>query len=375
MIELGGIPARFAGWVLDLPRWKFLTALFVIMFFKTGVTFVAPALALVAKDPYHNPYTNPFEHYLFWSWLGPWLAHLVGATSSFKFTMFYFVFSVGFMVLMTRWIFTRLPEPQARVAMLIFMLLPGSATSFYWVFTDSLTLFLIACTLYFPRTYVVVFLLGVLLGMQHAEQAFVGAGAAFFALAWTARRGGKPGLFDWRWALALLVGVVAGRLLLMFIFYQLDIHLNSGRWYWVAKAWRMLVRRFLFSYHFAIFSAFGVGWLVVIAFLRRKSPEVLPVAVALGGLLLLMPISDDPTRVYAIVSFPLLCAVVLSNGEWLASLRRETIGLLALLWVLVPWMFVWAGKPIVSAAAYDVYWALKHLFGMTDVPRDPRFPV
>lgn len=30
------VPSRFAAWVLDTPRWTFLTHLFAVMFFRTG---------------------------------------------------------------------------------------------------------------------------------------------------------------------------------------------------------------------------------------------------------------------------------------------------------------------------------------------------
>lgn len=370
---LGGATARLAAFVLEAPRWKLLAVLFVAMFFRTGLTFVAPALLPIAQDPYRNPFSNPYEHYLFWSWLGPALAHHLGATTAVSFTLFHLAFSLAFTALVVRWLFTILDERRARVALLVFALVPVSAVSYYWVFTDSLTLFLLACTLYFPRSWPVVLALGVALGMQHFEQAFVGASAALFAILWARRRGARP-RYDWPWALALLVGAIAGKLVLVALFRHLDIHVNSGRWWWLAKAWGIMLRRFLYSYHFALFSAFGAGWLVVLRWFRHRTPQLRPVAFALLGLLLLMPISDDPTRVYAIVTFPLLCVFILSDGDFLASLDRAAIGLLALLFLVVPFVFVWAGKPIVSAAAYDLWALIQRLFDTPYVPRDPRFP-
>lgn len=369
----GGVTARLAALVLDTPRWKFLTVLFLATFFRTGVTFVAPALLPIAQDPFHNPFQNPYEHYLFWSWLGPFLAHTVGATTAFTFTLFYLGFSIAFTALMVRWLFANLDEAAARTALVVFSLLPVSATSYYWVFTDSLTLFLLAAALYFPRAWPVVLVLGVGLGMQHFEQAAFGSAAALFALVWAGRRG-VTRRYTWRWALALLVGAVIGKLVLVAIFHHHGIHVNSGRWFWLRKGWPIMLRRFAYSYHFAIFSAFGVGWLVVLRYLRRTGAEVRPVAVALFGLLLLLPISDDPTRVYAIVTFPVLCLFFLDDRDFLASFDRAALGTLVLLWILVPFMFVWSGKPIVSAAAYDLYKGIHHLFHTRYSPVDPRFP-
>ena len=141
------ITSRIATWCLETPRWKFLTILFVVMFFRTGITCVVKDFLPIAKDPFHNPFTNPYEHYLMWSWLGPFLAHLVGATNTLFFSLFYLAFSILFTVLMVRCMFTCLPEDVARVAMLVFAAMPFSASHFFWVFTDSLTLFLLACAM------------------------------------------------------------------------------------------------------------------------------------------------------------------------------------------------------------------------------------
>jgi hypothetical protein len=351
---------------------------FVVMFVKTGLTFVTPATLDMAIDPYTNPYDKPWEHYQFWSWLGPFLAHQLGATTELTFTLFYLGFSVLFTVLVVRWLVRTLDDQAARVAVLLFALVPVSAAPYYWVFTDSLTLFLMACALYVPRNWIVLVVIGTALGMQHFEQAVVATAAATFALAWTARRGGRLAV-DRRGALALLVGPIVGKVLLLLVFSRLGIDVNSGRLWYVASQWSRLLQRFAYSWHFIVFSLFAVAWLVVIPFIRRKSPEAEPFGVAVLGLFLLLPISDDPTRVYAIVTFPLFCVFVLRNTDFLVSLGRELIGLLAFLWLLVPWMFVWHGKPLVTAVPYDIYRAVNYLGIPPDdlmprpPPNDPRF--
>jgi hypothetical protein len=366
--------SRIGSWVLTAPRWQYLSALFTIMFLRTGVTFVAPVLVPIVENPYRNPFANPREHYLYWSWLGPFLAHQIGATDPVTLTLLYLGFAILFSILVVRWLFGVLDDHLARVALLIFALLPVSAVPYYWIFNDSLTLLLLAGALYVPDNRVVLVLLGIGLGLQHFEQGFVAAGGACLALFWAARRGARRP-YDWRWAFALLIGTVAGKLLLLIIFALLDVDVNSGRLFWLADTWKVLLRRFAYSAHFALFSAFGVGWLVMIRFLGHRSAEVLPAGATLLALLLLMPISDDPTRVVAIATFPLLCVLVLRNPEFLATIPRDTIGLWALLWCLVPWMFVWSGRPIVSALAYDLLSLLHHLFGVSHPPQDPRFPL
>jgi hypothetical protein len=374
---LDGITSWFAARVLDTPRWKFLAAIFGVMLLKTGITVATGPTLVMAVDPFTNHY-KPWEQYQFWTWLGPFLAHQIGATTALTYTLFYLAFSILFTVLVVRWLFRALDENVARVAVLVFVLLPISALPYYWVFTDSFTLFLMAAALYVPRSRLGQLVIGIALGMQHFELASIAMAATLFALAWTARRGGRLA-YDWRWAATLLVGAIAGKVVLLLVFSHLGIDVNSGRLWYVLKLWLQMMRRFAYSWHFIVFSMFAVGWLVVIPFIKRKSPESEPFGVAALGLILLLPISQDPTRIYAIVTFPLVAVFILRNSEFLARIGREMIGLLVVLWLLVPWMFVWQGKPLVTALPYDLYEAAYRL-GFPDDgdaprkgPRDPRW--
>lgn len=364
---------RLAGWVLDTPRWKFLTVLLVVMFLRTGITPVAPALVKLAKDPFTLPWTDPYQHYLVWSWLGPFLANLLGLTTKPLFTMFYLALSIAYTALILRWLFTRLDEPKARVAALVFALLPVSGVPYYWVWTDSLTLFLLACTLYVPRMYPLLFVLGVALGMQHFEQALFATAAATFALAWAQLRGHR-GMFAWPWSASILAGVVVGKVVLTYVFAHYGMAVNSGRWFWLAEMWPVMLKRFAYTAHAAVFSTFAIGWFVILAFVRRAHATALPAGVALFGLMLLLPISDDPTRVYAIVSFLVICAFVLSDAAFLGSIDRTTIGWLALAWLIVPFVFVWAGKAMVAATGYNVLSTVDVLFDTSGRFKDPRVP-
>jgi hypothetical protein len=88
-----------------------------------------------------------------------------------------------------------------------------------------------------------------------------------------------------------------------------------------------------------------------------------------------LPISDDATRVLANVTFPLLCVFVLSHRDFLASISREQVGLLALLWCLVPWVFVWAGKPLASAAYFDLASIYHRVLDTGHTPTKPWLPI
>ena len=80
----------------------------------------------------------------------------------------------------------------------------------------------------------------------------------------------------------------------------------------------------------------GAGWIAIAKF-TEQGQRAIPFLLSLFGLLLLLPIVSDETRVLAIVSFPLMAAYLLLNRDFLQSLSRRFACLVFGMWVLVPW--------------------------------------
>jgi hypothetical protein len=354
------------------PASRLVAAVLLIGLIKTGVWQIPNfgASRLIAQNPFANPFQDPNAHALYWSWLGPFLAWLIDATSPPAFFLFHLVFSAGFAALFIATAFRHLPAREARVSLVLFAVLPVSATAFFWVSTDSLTLFLMMLALALPPRWPVAALFGTALGMQHFEQAFFGFGGLLVALLLSRWGGGQAAERPLRWVLALLLGTMAGKLALVGLFQSLGVQVNSGRLYWLKEHLPLLVEQFFFHLHVILFSVLGLGWLVAVKYLERGR-ESLPFPVALGGLMLLLPISGDQTRVLAVVTFPLLTIFWLLNGRFLASLSNRSAAWLFLAWVIVPWGWVWGGIPRWSAFPYDLAYLLHHWFGWPESLPDP----
>ncbi len=365
---------RVERWLFESPAWQLVAALLLVTLVKTGIWQIPNfgAVRLIAQDPFVNPFSDPNAHALYWSWLGPFLAWLVGATSAWSFFALHLLFSMAFTALVVGVAFRRLPAREARVSVLLFAVLPVSATAYFWVSNDSLTLFLLACAIAAPWPPAAAGL-GLLLGMQHFEQAFLGFAGLLLALLIARRQR------QWRAAdepvpvgrvLVVLAGIVAGKLALVALFRVLGVEVNSGRLYWLQEHLTLLLAQFFLHTHLILFSVLGLGWLVVVQQLEWGRDR-LAFLVALAAAMLLLPVSGDQTRVLATVTFPLIAAFWLLNRDFLAFLSDRFAAWLLLAWLIVPWTWVWGGEPRWSAFPYDVVFLLGRAFGGAGAAPDP----
>ncbi|MBY4870407.1 hypothetical protein K6W76_28545 [Burkholderia anthina] len=342
---------------------RLIAVVLAVSLMKTGVWAIPNlgASQLLAQDPFHNPFSDPGAQYLFWNWLGPFIAWLLHATSTESFFILHLAFSCAFTLIFIWTLFSRLDGRSARIALLIFAALPVSTTAYYWVSYDSLTLLLMTCALALPNGRVIVVLIGAALGMQHFEQSIVGSMAVFGAMVvGMIYRDEKA--YTWQWLLSLIAGIVIGKLILMGIVRHWGIEVNSGRTFWLEKNLSMTLHQFLYHPFVTVFSALGTAWLI--AFKQFDAGrKAVPMLLGLGALLLLLPISGDQTRVFAVSSFFLLSVYWLLNSSFLGSIDDRTAAVLFVAWLVVPWAWVWGAVPRASAFPMDVVYVLHHAFG------------
>lgn len=370
------VTARIERFLFDARPWKLLVVVFLLCLVKTGIwTYPNPnALFAMAQDPFANPFTNPDEHYMMWSWLGVWVAWLIGATSLHSLFVYYLLLAVAFTCLFVRIAFATLPRELARTAIVLFAVLPVSTTAYFWVGQDALTLLLMMTALAFPAAPAVTLAAGVLLGMQHFEQGFFGAAALSLAV-FLNRRQRQPlphslpySLpYSLRFCLLFLLATVAGKLVLVGLFRHYGLHVNSGRMYWLRHHLDIVLWASVLHIQTILWSVLGLGWIVALRFLDWGRRSV-PFFVALGGACLLALVSGDQTRVIAIVTFPLVTAYWLLNPEFLARIGRREVALLFALWVVVPVNWVWMGMAKWSVFPYDVVYVLHRAFGWFSLP-------
>lgn len=363
--------SKIEKFIFESEAWKLILVISLLTLFKTGIWYI-PNLGgpqAIAQNPFVNPFSDPNAHYLFWSWLGPFLAWLIGATGKLQFFTFHLFFSLAFTLLFIKIAFNAFPKDLARSSLILFSALPVSATAYFWVGLDSITLFLMLLALAFPGSLVFTFIVGLLLGMQHFEQGFFAASGLLFAIS-ISHRQAYTLRYSWSFCLLLLIGVIAGKFLLFGLFNHYSIEVNSGRMYWLREHIHLLLNQFFFHFHHIIWSVLGLGWLVALRFTDWGTKSV-PFFLTLAGLCLLLPVSADQTRVLAIITFPLVSVYWLLNQDFLEKLTKREISLLFTAWALMPWGWVWEGAPKWSAFPYDIAYILHRLFGWFDVSADP----
>jgi hypothetical protein len=371
----GHFSAKLVNFVYATPRWKFVTILVIVSLLKSGI-WVIPNMSfswLIARNPFVNPLQQwPEAHYVYWSWLAPFLAWCVGATGRASFVLFHFAFSVAFTALFVTLLFKRFSESAARTALVLFMVLPVSATPYFWVSMDSVTLFFMVCALAIRRFWPLIFLIGFALGMEHFEQSF--CALAILGVALILNRYCKWEVpYSITWCLVSLAGVVAGKLLLVELFRHWHVEVNSGRLFWFKEHFKVMLAAFLYHFEYVIYSVFGVGWLFVLK-AAEQGKKSLPLFIGILGTLMLLPVTADETRVTAIVSFPLICAFCVLNESFLSSLSNRFCAWTLASWAIVPYAWVWMGNPKWSVLPYDAVAFLHRALGWFRVSIDQLWP-
>ena len=133
------------GFVYRSSRTKLIAAVVACAFVKTGIWYMPnfDGWKNMRLDPFHNPFASPEAHYLFWNWLGPFLAWRFRIHNEHSFLYFHLFFSPAFTASYIWLAFRILEEREAHTALILFMALPVSATAYFWIGMDSITLALI----------------------------------------------------------------------------------------------------------------------------------------------------------------------------------------------------------------------------------------
>jgi hypothetical protein len=210
--------------------------------------------------------------------------------------------------------------------------------------------------------------------MQHFEQGFVGCGALLAAWLLTLLLKTES-QYSIQWVVASLVGVILGKIVLLLLFSHFGIHLNSGRLFMMQTFKGQYSAWFYYHSQYILWSVFGVGWIMVAKF-AEQGKLAAHFLIVVCGLLPLLGLVGDETRVLSIVSFLLVAACLLLNLRFLRSLSGRLVAAIFGVWLLVPYPWVLAGKPLVSMFPYNLAYFLHQHFGWLNVPmNDPMWPI
>ena len=359
--------APIAQFIFNSSWWRVCAMMFGCMILKVGVWFIPNfgGYASISANPFSNPFDQPDAHYLFWSWLGPWLAWLLHARSFTSFLVLHGVFALLFSLLYFYCIKRRLSNENARKALLLFFLLPASATVYFWISMDGLTLLLMMVAMGFPERRWVTILAGICLGMQHFEQGAVAVAALCLA------NGLNPyfalkSVYRFSFSLRWLLSIALGKLVLFAIFYHYNIHLNSGRWYYFTQHTTYFPKLCFFHGYEVLWSVLGLGWLIALKYIdgtKHTWPFFMGLVLTASMALFI----GDHARVFAVVTFPLVMAYWLCNVNFLATISRQEISWFFLIWLVMPWYWLW-GSVRGSVFFYDLALVLHHTLGWFLLP-------
>lgn len=339
-----GVLQSVERFLYDSSRFKVVSVLWMLLILKVGVWSIpnAESIRSIAQDPFTNPFLDlPHAHYLLWTWLSPFLAWLIGATGVAAFFLWHLALTLASTALFGVLAFSRLSESQARTALVLFAALPVSGSVYYWVGPDALTLLLMLGALVVRRAAVALFL-GLLLGLQHFEQSFLGM-TALLVLVLTQKRRGVDPVYPVATALSVLLGTVLGKVCLGLLFMGFRPRVNSGRWHWMQEHLDPLLSNVASHPHGVLWGILGVSWLVVI-WVWRAGGEHRWSLLPLGLLLPWVLVTADHTRVFGLLTFFSVGAAWLLHPGFLEHLPRPKVALLAVLTVVVPWTWAWEGE-------------------------------
>ena len=332
--------------IVESRRASFVVAVLAVFAAKVGLSPIPNfdvVIVELAGDPLAAPLGgDPGASYLMSNWLGPAVLHIFGVTSERALFVVFSGLSLLFVLLVARLLWQSLDERGARRALVVFLVLPVAAVPFFWVGYDSLTLVLLAGILLVARSNAAVVALGVLGGMQHAEVVVMCAllGWVYFSLTGPSER--RDGIGRRTMVFAIL-GAAVGRAALEALFRIRGIEVSSR----AQEALGNLATaptQFVGAFVLVVLSGLGVGWVVVISGWREHVVGVVGTGVPLVLALGLSVISLDQTRVFALVSLYVVLLAVVTNAKLISQMSARMSGVVAVLFLLYPGIWVWEGE-------------------------------
>lgn len=322
-----------------------------------------PNLAFFTSIADH-PGTNPFPagvdgDYLLTSQTMPQLASALGSTAAHEYVRLHLVVLVVGLAAATVAVHRRFGPTPAAVLVVLVALSPAMTTTMSWLGQpDALTLplALLAVALA-PRWAVVV--CAVLLGTTHPEQAvFIAVNAALARAAVGRPATTRAAVRDAAVQLPILLGgVLAGRAITEIYLRVNDVSIGRPRTAFLDLGLDGFVDHHLDSGPWLLIGLWGTLWLVIgaVAVTRgRNGPDVAWGLLGAGavGSVVPMLLTLDETRVYALVTAPLVvAAAVLLDAE------RPNIGRVELVGAPVGVAMLVAGFLPAFFTAGDVYWS------------------
>ena len=311
-----------------------------------------------------NPGLDELQSYNRTSPLGPLLFQLLPTQSPASYLALHAAALLVALALIALWVFLAVPDAQRFRGARLVILGPVVASAFVSIGNyDPFTLLGVAALLYawrFGRRVALV-AAGILLGFQHFEQGFI-AVVAMAIIVVALGRSLPPTLQGRCQPIWALIGVVGGKVLLSLVFLMQGIDPFEGRSAYITDL--TILREALTTSvnHFPtlLMSMFAGLWVVMalVFFRQDRITSQLLILLALVGPFLVAVSTLAQTRVFVMVTLPLLAIViaVALNDRVLTSTPAVILAAEAAAWLLVPqhlYVSPGAGAQIMDTNALD----------------------
>lgn len=328
--------------------------LFIVL--KSGI-WVMPNIEIqyrVSQSLTANPFSDPDEQYLFLNYFSPMLFGLLGGRNLTSFILFSAAIALLFLMIFAGWFVKYHGEEVAlnRYGLLTALVFPAFAIPFYWIGMDGMTLLLILAALIALQSSVWMILSAffmLLLSFQHFELAIVGFSLLIFTLFLPLAWKDKSHIGYLYKALWAVVWLVMGKVIMTVVFHVLGIEILGDRLIFMQKYLLEFLRQWKASWPWALYAIFGMGWFLILSHFRNAWPLVVAALLTFFALL----IFGDQSRVSTIITFPSLFYWVFANRKIWKN-RKPIENGIVLLYIVVPFVYVWGGQPFGSMDKYDI---------------------
>jgi len=342
---------------------KLLILFFFTILLKIGFWY-HPALwklLTISINPFDESIlSNQYAHYLYYNFLGGYIANFLNLTTKLSFFLFHLFFSFLFNFLFILLIFKNLDRKDAIYSLIIFLIFPVSTTVFFWVGYDSITLSILILSVLFRFNSIIVLIFGILLGLQHFELGFLSS-FSLLALNIYNKYFDQKGFLSLKYSVFLLIGTLLGRIILEYYFLSINLDITSGRIWHTINILKYYFYTSFFNFHNMIWFSLALGWLVIIRYFFFKEKNNFFIFILLSQLFFLF-IVDDQTRVFSCLSFLIILSQILLNSNFLKQIKNYEISLIIIMWIIIPYGWVWGGTLRVSMITYDFAWILSYFF-------------
>jgi len=330
-----------------------LTALVAILI-HSGFWFFPNIHAgfLISQNLGSLPLANVEEHYLMNNFLTPFIFGVIGNGTFWGYVLFNAFISLLFIIVFAVWFYKRFGPQESLKHHKLWLVLsfPVFFVPLYWIGLDGSTLLLMLIIL-ISQNLILKVLFSFVLAWQHFEQSIIAFGLVFGIyiikfLTKTITDEERKWLKELLW---IVIGLVFGKLALMYYFYFNNIELLADRFQYMQNNIKTFLQHWQENWYWILWSIFSVMWFVI--FLRAQ--QLYWLVLGAIGVFFFTTLIGDQTRVASVILFPLLFHEFLNNEKLILSIPQKVVLPTVILGLIVPAVYVWGG-PSFSLLFYDI---------------------